>query len=115
MKVLTSQTQNRILIPRLREAISFWQRSKGLLGTSALAAEEALWIRRCNSIHTIGMNYAIDVIYLNKNLQVVAIKENIAPFRLTAPVWRASSVVELAAGQIARLKISVGEVLNVGT
>ena len=115
MKFLMSRTQNRILIPRLGEAISYWQRSKGLLGTRALALDQGLWVHRCNSIHTFFMNYPIDVVFLNKDLRVVATKENIAAFRLTVPVWQARSVVELAAGQISALGIRVGEELHVGT
>ena len=47
-------------------AASSTARRKGLLGRHTLAAGEGLWIAPCESIHTCGMKFPIDVIYLDR-------------------------------------------------
>ena len=50
---------------RIHVARSFLQRARGLLGRAPLAADEALLIRPCSSIHTFGMRFAIDVVFID--------------------------------------------------
>lgn len=115
MAVLKSETRNLQLISDLEVAATEWARGKGLLGRKSLGAEQALWIRRCNSIHTFFMQFAIDCVFLDKQLRVKAIYTDIKPFRLIWPVWGASSVIEFPAGRVRELSLEVGEQLNVGT
>lgn len=114
MAVLRSETRNRVLVSDLKVARRFWDRGRGLLGRVALPAEEALWILRCNSIHTFFMMFPIDCVFVNRNLEVKALRRNVVPWRLVLPVWGASSVIEMAAGSIDRLEITAGEKLHVG-
>ncbi len=62
-------------------ALSFFQRLRGLLGrsTSWLGSDAVLVIAPCNSIHTFGMKYAIDVAFLDRYGKVLLAKENFAP------------------------------------
>ena len=89
------------------------KRLRGLLGRSSLPLHEALWLRPCNSIHTLWMRFAIDVIFLDRQLRIVRLVENLHPFRLTTPTWQAASVIEMAAHSIARLHLQVGDELRV--
>src|ERR1700682_5595453 len=41
------------------------ERRRGLLGRSGLPGGSALIIARCNAIHTIGMQFAIDVAFVD--------------------------------------------------
>ena len=106
-------SQNQILASHLTIADGMWSRMKGLLGTDALQSQDALWIHRCNSIHTFFMKYAIDCIFLDSNLKVKALKEQIQPSRMTFPIWGARSVIEMKSGQIRDLGLKVGEQLHV--
>lgn len=115
MAALMCKTKNQILVPQLEVAKSFAARSKGLLGRSSLAQSSGLWIHQCNSIHTFFMQFPIDCIFVDKTLKVKALRKDVAPWRLVLPIWGASSVIEMAAGEIARLNISVGDQLHVGT
>lgn len=115
MAVLMSKTRNQQLISDLEVAATEWARGKGLLGRKSLGPDQALWIRRCNSIHTFFMKFAIDCVFLDKNLCVKAIYPGVKPYRLVWPVWGASSVIEFPSGRSQELKISVGEQLHVGT
>ncbi|MGE5085504.1 MAG: DUF192 domain-containing protein [Bacillota bacterium] len=113
MKLENITTQQK-LIPNLEVAKSFTSRGKGLLGRSSLAEDRALWIHHCNSIHTFFMKFAIDCVFVDKNLKVKAVFQDVKPWRLILPVWGASSVIEMASGMSSKLKISVGDQLNVG-
>ncbi|MBO9667429.1 MAG: DUF192 domain-containing protein [Bdellovibrio sp.] len=114
MKVLENTTTQSKLIPNLEVATTFWTRGKGLLGRGSLPEDQALWIWHCNSIHTFFMKFAIDCVFVDKNLKVKAIYKDVKPWRLVLPVWGAKSVIEMASGTSSKLKISVGDQLNVG-
>ncbi len=108
-------SQNQILASQLKIADSHWSRIKGLLGTESLQSQEALWIHRCNSIHTFFMKYSIDCVFLDRDLKVKALKEQVKPSRMTLPIWGASSVIEMRSGQIRDLGLTLGEQLHVRT
>lgn len=115
MAVLGNKSTNVKLVENLEVAKTFWSRGKGLLGRKVLAQDQALWIHRCNSIHTCFMQFSIDCVFVDKNLKVKAIYQDVKPWRLVSPVWGASSVIEMASGTSSKLKISVGDQLYVGT
>ena len=57
-----------------------------------------LWILKCNSIHTFGMRFALDLVWLGRKGRVVRVDHAVAPRRMKLCV-RARSVVEAAAGE----------------
>ena len=83
----------------------------GLLGHAHLAEGEALIFPRCNSIHTVGMRFPIDVIVVDRKWRVVALRECLAPGQLMLPVRRAWGIVEAAAGTSNRCGLLVGDTL----
>jgi len=89
------------------------KRLRGLLGRRRLASSEALWLRPCNGVHTFGMVFAIDAIFLDEQLRIVKLVENLRPFRMTAPQLRARSVLEMTAHSVARAALKVGDQLRV--
>ena len=86
-------------------------RSRGLLGRTALEAGEGLWIVPCPMIHTLFMRFPIDAVFLDRDLRVVRVLENLRPWRLSPWVFRAHSVLELAGGSAGR-GVQVGEQLE---
>ena len=98
---------------RGRVAANAWLRAKGLLGTKRLPEGEGLLIRPCRQIHTFFMAYAIDVLFVDANGEVVAVCESLPPFRVSRRVARASFVIELPAGAIARSGTRIGDVVTV--
>ncbi len=93
-------------------AISPWVRARGLLGRAGLAPGEALWLAPCRSIHTVGMQFAIDVVFLDRNSRVVRVVDDLVPYRLTWGGWRAHGALEFAAGEAARLGLTAGQRLQ---
>lgn len=78
-------------------ADSFLSRMLGLLGTKRLNKDCGIIIRRCNFIHTFGMQYSLDVIFLDNHLRQLKRVENLKPWRI-AYCSKAENVVELNAG-----------------
>ena len=60
-------SKNQKLKIRILSASTFKARLKGLLGSSDLDENCALLINHCSGIHTIGMKYTIDVVFLDKH------------------------------------------------
>ncbi len=82
---------------RVYEATSFRARSRGLARLPALPAHLALHIDPCRSIHTFGMRFALDLVWLDRDGGVVRIDRGIRP-RRGAASRRSRSVIELASG-----------------
>lgn len=118
MVALKNPAKEKILLQDLQVADRFFARLKGLLGRSELSQDQALWIHSCNSIHTFFMKFPIDVIFLDRKMQVVRIRKNISPGKIILPVWGASSVIETAAGNCEKWEkensLQEGDVLHVG-
>jgi uncharacterized protein len=95
---------------RARVARSFVTRFLGLMGTAALPDGEGLLFPRTRSVHTHFMRFPIDVVFLDDELRVVAIRAALRPWRMAA-AKQARSVLELAAGECERLGLAEGEVL----
>jgi uncharacterized membrane protein (UPF0127 family) len=106
-------TTGQCLAERVVLANTFLTRLRGLLGRRRLAPSEALWLRPCNGVHTLGMIFAIDAIFLDEEMRVVKLVENLRPFRVTVPHLRARSVVEMAAHSAARASLKVGDQLRI--
>jgi uncharacterized membrane protein (UPF0127 family) len=88
-------------------ASGFVARLFGLLWRRPLERAEALWIKPCTSVHTLGMRYPIDVVFLDREGAVVGLRSALAPRRL-AGARRARSVLELPANRSAELGIALG-------
>lgn len=86
-------------------------RSKGLLGRSSLIPGHGLWILPCEAVHTFGMRFPIDLVYLDRNHRVRKVRSNVVPWRMSACLL-AHSVLELAAGAVAKTGTIPGDKLS---
>ena len=98
-------------ICRARVAGSFATRFRGLMGVAALPAGEGLLLPRTRSVHTHFMRFPIDVVFLDDERRVVAIRPALRPWRM-ASAKGARSVLELAAGECERVGLATGDVLE---
>lgn len=87
----------------------------GLLGKRSLAPGSGLWIVPSNGVHTFGMLFAIDVVFLDHDHHVVGLRENLQPFWLTALNWRARSVLELPTATIRASRTQIGDHLELSS
>ncbi len=107
----TVSASERLLAGRVLLAGSSRERRVGLLAHSSLTDGAGLWITPCEAIHTFGMQFPIDAIFLDKGARVCKISERIAPQRI-AFCLRAHSVLEVEAGAARRMDLNLGERLQ---
>ena len=83
-------------------------RRKGLLGRDGLAAGCAMLLTPCNAVHTIGMRFAIDVVFVDSKGCVRKIVQRLAPWRMAvSPFSRAT--IEFPAGELHADVVRVGD------
>ena len=102
-------TKKTWLATKVRKADNFLTRLVGLLKRSHLGPEEALWLMPSKGIHTIGMKFPIDVVFLTKNHEVVGLISGLAPYRVSAIHLRGYSVLELPNGTIRKSRTELGD------
>ncbi len=101
----------RVLLPKCHVAASAWRRMRGLLGHEKQWALDGLLLLPCNAIHTIGMSYAIDAIFLDKHAKIIAIESCLKSGRLLVAHFKARAVLELFAEQASQLSLATEQSL----
>jgi uncharacterized protein len=86
------------------------RRARGLLGRDGI--EGAMLLRRCRSVHTIGMRFDLDVAFLDAD-DVIIRMVRLPRWRVTWPSWAARSVLEAEAGAFGRWELRVGDQLEI--
>ena len=106
-------TSGKQLACTLTIADTLFARLRGLLGKSALSAGEGLWIKPCNGVHTFGMKFPIDVVFMDREKRVVGLAKTLRPNRTSRLYFLASSVIELPAGAIDAADTVTGDRIEV--
>lgn len=102
--------ENGDFVARSRRARTLWERFRGLMLAPPLAEGEALWLPACHAVHTAFVLGPIDLLFLRGD-RILRVAGGVAPWRIAACAG-ADSVVELAAGEIARLGLAAGQRLE---
>ncbi len=84
-------------------------RLRCLLGRFNLPSDEAVWLVPSRGIHTFGLRFHIDVIYLDSQCQVLHVIEHLGPLRIAPLRLGCASVLELPAGSIYKSGTQVGD------
>ena len=111
---LVNQRTGAAIATAVERAVTRTSRRRGLLGRDGLAASAALMLEPCAAVHTAFMRFAIDVVFLDREGYAVKIVRNLLPWRI-AVAPRAHVVVEMAAGSLEHLDLSVGDRLFLST
>ena len=104
-----NKTKQTFLAYRVKVADSILTRLIGLLGKRSLDADSGLWIFPSRGIHTLGMMFDIDVVFLDKDYKVVGVHEVIHPFSMTGLYLNAESALELPPHTIFKTRTSLGD------
>jgi uncharacterized membrane protein (UPF0127 family) len=84
----------------IHEAGTPLARLRGLMLLDALPPGTGLHLTRCRSVHTLGMRFALDLIWLDGDGGLVRVDADVAPRRHRS-ARGARSVVEVGAGRAA--------------
>jgi uncharacterized membrane protein (UPF0127 family) len=106
-----NQSKNTILGDRVGIADTSPTRRTGLLKHSRLEPGEGLWIAPSEAVHTFGMKFPIDVLFLDKKRKVLKIRNDMVRSRM-AICLRAHSVLELPSGTATAMQTVVGDQLE---
>ena len=106
-------TKKTWLATKVRKADNFLTRLVGLLKRTNLGPEEALWLMPSKGIHTVGMKFPIDVVFLNKDCQVLGLISGMSPYRISGVHLKGYSVLELPSGTIRKSRTEIGDELEI--
>ena len=98
---------------RVGVADTFFLRLRGLLGRPALVPGEGLLITPCQAVHMLGMKYAIDVAFLDREGRVVAVSPELQPGSRSGWHRKARHALELPAGVLRETGTTVGDALEI--
>lgn len=112
MRIVSLWCRNNVLVEHCEVARSLGARMKGLLGRDRLPTGHGLLIKHCGAVHTLGMRFPLDVVFLDRRLQVKKVIRQVSSGRWMVACRGARQVLELQAGSLAGDAISVGDVLE---
>jgi hypothetical protein len=108
---VANQTKGQVLADRADIADTSAKRRTGLLKHAGLAPGEGLWIAPCEGVHTFGMKFPIDVLFLNKKKKILKARPDMVRGRIAFSLL-AHSVLELPAGTLAQTGTVAGDQLE---
>jgi len=104
-----NETRQAFLSMGVKVADTHLSSLKGLLGKRKLKNDEGIWVVPSQGIHTIGVLFPIDVIYLDVNCTVIHLVEHLRPFRLGPIKVGCESVLELPVRTIYTSHTQIGD------
>jgi len=110
IKVL-NRTRGTVLASEADVADTSRKRNVGLLKHKSLPAGQGLWIVPCEGIHTFGMKFAIDVVFLDRKKKVLKVRPDMGRRRISLCLL-AHSVLELPAGTAVKTALQRGDELE---
>ena len=110
-----NRTRQMPLATALAVADTHWTRLRGLLGITAgdFRNGSGLWIVPCRGVHTLGMGFPIDVLYLDASRTVIHIERELRPWRLAPVTSEAASVLELPCHTAVDTGTAVGDRIDI--
>lgn len=108
MPALVNDRTRTVVASAVELAVTRSARRRGLLGRDSLAANEAMLLSPCLSVHTVSMKFPIDVAFIGHDGRAVRLVHELRPWRLAAS-FRAHTVIELAAGRLRECGVQLGD------
>jgi uncharacterized membrane protein (UPF0127 family) len=110
-----NQTRQAYLATALAIANTHWTRLRGLLGlrSNDFRNGSGLWIVPCHGVHTLGMAFPIDVVYLDDAMTVIHVQGDLRPWRFAPVRTQAASVLELPRRTAAETRTVVGDKIQI--
>jgi len=106
-----NQTRESFLSLGVSAADTTLARLKGLIGKLTLGLDEGLWIVPSRGIHTVGVLFPLDLVYLDEGHKVIHVVESFPTFRISPLIAQAASVLELSTHTIYSSQTQPGDQL----
>ncbi|MEW5783789.1 MAG: DUF192 domain-containing protein [Bacillota bacterium] len=108
---VVNRSRQTLLLDQAVVADRFGSRLRGLLGRASLEPGRGLLLKPCRAVHTVGMRFAIDVGFVDRNNSLCCLIERMRPFRCSPTVRQAVYVIEAAAGTFGRTGTVTGDLI----
>jgi uncharacterized protein len=105
-------TRGTVLGECIRVADTGLSRIIGLLGERKLPPGDGLLIVPSQGVHTWGMLFPIDIVVLDRDWNVLALRPRLRQFRMTRIFWKAAAVLELPPGVLDSTATALGDTLT---
>jgi len=112
--VLVNATKKTVVSDNCHFANTVVKRMVGLLNRGKLDKGEGLLLDRCHGIHTFGMRFSIDVLFLDKDFCVIRAVKALPPFR-TCVVKKSVYVLEVPVGALDASRTVEGDQIQIRT
>ena len=109
---LVNRTRNVVLADEVEPAFDSETRRRGLLGRASLSGSTVLAIAPSNAVHTFGMRFPIDVVYVSRDGRVLKRVVSLPSRRISLSL-RAFAVLEFAANHPGVTATEIGDELIV--
>jgi uncharacterized protein len=106
-----NQTRECFLSLDVAAADTIFSRLRGLIGRLKLRSDEGIWVVPSRGIHTLGLLFPLDLIYLDENYRVIHLVEYFPSFRIAPLKTQAESVLELPTHTIYSSQTQAGDQL----
>ena len=101
-----------LILEKTHHAKRFLQRLLGLLGRVGLSPDEGMLFEPGGSIHTFGMKFPIDVLFLDKDGAILGKNKDVLPNRFCIAPSKTRFVLEMASNTIQAHDLEIGHILK---
>lgn len=124
MRVFLSETKSRVFlitsynilmikkISKVETANSLWKKTIGVIGWKDFGTKNGLLLKNTNSIHTFFVSFPLDLCFLDKDMKIIHIVENLKPFSFSPIIWKARHVLEMPVDSIKKFSLKNGDSIN---
>lgn len=110
--MMINSTRDAALGCRIRLADTWWSRLRGFLGRPEPIIGDGILLSPCSRIHTFGMRFAVDVLFLDQVGRVLETFPDFRPWRVTPRIQNSVYALELPVGTISVTGTRVGDRLS---
>ena len=102
-------SKSRAILEEAELCDTFGRRLRGLLGRKLLPPGKGIIIKPCRSVHTVGMTFPIDVVFVDGKGRICRMVENLKPNKISSGAKSACFVIEAPAGTLSLTQTAVGD------
>ena len=113
-QLLVIERTGNVVARQVETAFDSSSRRRGLLGRGGLADGHALVIAPCNAVHTVRMQFSIDILFVARDGRITKIVRRLGAWR-AAMSLSAFATIELRGGALDDSPITVGDRLLVSS
>lgn len=109
MTVCRALINGEVIAQNVVVAKDFIKRVKGLLGKKQMQSDEGILLIPCHQVHTFGMKFAIDVLFLSKEGEIIHIEEEMMPGNVSPYIRECHQILELKCKTARKKEIAAGQ------